>query len=67
MYDCVIYLTSVFAGMRFGLMQTKVGLGVLLKNYQFTLNKRTVVPIVIDPVAGVLSAKDKIFLNIKNV
>nr|QZM07449.1 cytochrome P450 monooxygenase [Lasioderma serricorne] len=32
-------------GLRFGLMQTKVGLAVLLKNYHFTLNEKTVQPL----------------------
>lgn len=50
-------------GMRFGLMQTKVGLGILLNNYKFTLNEKTVSPLVMDPVGLVLASKDGVWLN----
>lgn len=49
--------------MRFGLMQTKVGLGILLNNYKFTLNEKTVSPLVMDPVGFVLASKDGVWLN----
>ncbi|XP_019866203.2 probable cytochrome P450 6a13 [Aethina tumida] len=35
-------------GERFGKMQTKVGLTVMIKNYKFTLNPKTKVPLVMD-------------------
>ncbi|GLV36671.1 Cytochrome P450 6a20 [Carabus blaptoides fortunei] len=52
-------------GMRFGLMQTKVGLGVLLNNYNFTLNEKTVSPLVMDPVGLVLASKTGVWLNVE--
>lgn len=53
--------------MRFGLMQTKVGLAVLIKNYRFTLHKNTENPLVMDPKQVILSAKQGIWLNCERI
>lgn len=58
-----MYTIAIISGMRFGLMQTKVGLGILLNNYKFTLNEKTVSPLVMDPVGLVLASKDGVWLN----
>jgi len=50
-------------GLRFGLMQTKVGLSILLKNYKFSINKKTVQPIFMDPYSFILTSKTGIFLD----
>ncbi|KAI7815421.1 cytochrome p450 [Rhyzopertha dominica] len=50
-------------GQRFGLMQTKVGLATLLKDYKFLLNSKTISPLVMDRHGLVLSAKGGIWLN----
>ncbi|PNF28550.1 putative cytochrome P450 6a14 [Cryptotermes secundus] len=52
-------------GMRFGLMQTKVGLVSLLSKYQFTLSKKTPVPVVIDTKTFFLSPDGGMWLQIK--
>jgi len=39
----------IFTGMRFGLMQTKVGLVFLLSKYQISVSMKTPVPLVFDP------------------
>lgn len=50
-------------GLRFGLMQTKVGLAYILKNFKFTLNEQTKTPLEIDPLQFILTAKNTIYLN----
>lgn len=42
------FIGGVVSGERFGKMQTKVGLTVMIKNYKFTLNPKTKVPLVMD-------------------
>ncbi|KAF5287526.1 hypothetical protein FQA39_LY04154 [Lamprigera yunnana] len=53
----------VCIGLRFGIMQVKVALTVLVKNYKFTLNEKTTLPLKINPLSFVISAKDGIWLN----
>ncbi|KAK5638806.1 hypothetical protein RI129_013101 [Pyrocoelia pectoralis] len=54
-------------GLRFGIMQTKVALTVLLKNYKFVLNSKTETPLKMDPRSFVLSAVNGIWLNAAKV
>ncbi|CAD7079487.1 unnamed protein product [Hermetia illucens] len=54
-------------GMRFGKMQTKIGLIALLKHYRFSTCSKTPNPILFDPKKGVLTSKDGIFLDIKKI
>jgi cytochrome P450 family 6 len=54
-----------FPGMRFGLMQTKVGLVSLLSKYQFSLSKKTPVPLVFDTKSFNLSPLGGMWLQIK--
>jgi cytochrome P450 family 6 len=51
--------------MRFGLMQTKVGLVCLLSKYQFSLSKKTPVPLVIDTKPFIMSPAGGMWLQIK--
>jgi cytochrome P450 family 6 len=55
----------IFTGMRFGLMQTKVGLVSLLSKYQFNVSKKTPIPIVIDPKSFNLSPLGGMWLQIR--
>ncbi|XP_023727329.1 probable cytochrome P450 6a14 [Cryptotermes secundus] len=52
-------------GMRFGLMQTKVGLVSLLSKYQFSVSKKTPVPLVFDPKLFILAPAGGMWLQIK--
>ncbi|KAJ4434867.1 hypothetical protein ANN_23438 [Periplaneta americana] len=52
-------------GMRFGLMQTKVGLISLLSRYQFCVSKETPIPLVMEPKSVVLSPMGGMHLQIK--
>jgi len=51
--------------MRFGLMQTKVGLVSLLSKYQFSVSKKTPIPILFDPKSNILSPKGGMWLQIR--
>ncbi|KAF2879260.1 hypothetical protein ILUMI_26906 [Ignelater luminosus] len=54
-------------GLRFGLIQTKIGLVTLLKNYRFSVSTRTKIPLEIDPTNLVLSPKDGIWLELERL
>lgn len=54
-------------GLRFGMMQTKVGLITLLKNFQFSTSSKTIIPLVIAPKNLVLTSKGGLYLNLKRV
>nr|CAD7581153.1 unnamed protein product [Timema californicum] len=53
-------------GMRFALMQTKVGLVGLLSRYKFSVCEKTAIPMVYSPVGLTLCAKKGIHLTISN-
>jgi len=55
----------IFTGMRFGLMQTKVGLVSLLSKYQFSVSKKTLIPLVFDPKSFNLSPLGGMWLQIR--
>ncbi|XP_076273987.1 putative cytochrome P450 6a17 isoform X2 [Rhynchophorus ferrugineus] len=54
-------------GMRFGLLQTKVGLISLIRNFHFTLNEKTKTPLEMERGSIVLVAKGDIWLNVKRI
>ncbi|KAF2897255.1 hypothetical protein ILUMI_08920 [Ignelater luminosus] len=54
-------------GLRFGLMQAKVGLAFLLKHFKFSVNKKTNVPLIMDPFTLILSTKDGIWLDVEKI
>ncbi|KAF2881448.1 hypothetical protein ILUMI_24734 [Ignelater luminosus] len=54
-------------GKRFGLLQTKVGLAVLLKHFKFSLHGKTKVPLQIEPFSFTLLAKSGIFLDVEDI
>jgi len=51
--------------MRFGLMQTKVGLVSVLSKYQLNVSKKTAVPLVLDTTTFVLTPVGGMWLHIK--
>lgn len=59
--------TCCFVGMRFGLMQSKVGLTSLLRNFRLTLNEKTQEPLKMKTNSLVLAAKGEIWLNVHKV
>nr|CAD7396492.1 unnamed protein product [Timema cristinae] len=44
-------------GMRFGLMQVKVGLATLLSKYEFSISEKSTVPLILEPAAMLTTAK----------
>ncbi|XP_049824367.1 probable cytochrome P450 6a14 [Aethina tumida] len=50
-------------GLRFGVMQSKIGLAVLLKSYRFKLSDKTKVPLVFEPSSFALTAEGGIWLD----
>lgn len=58
---------SFISGLRFGLLQTKIGLCLLLKNYLFTINQQTKVPVEFDPLVFVIASKEDIILNVEKI
>ena len=44
-------------------MQSKVGLTTLLKNYKFTVNKKTLEPLKMKVTSVVLAAEGEVWLN----
>ncbi|XP_055549579.1 probable cytochrome P450 6a14 [Wyeomyia smithii] len=52
-------------GMRFGLMQARVGLAYLLKDFRFTLSNRTPVPLKINPSSAVLTSEGGLWLHVE--
>ncbi|CAO1427745.1 unnamed protein product [Diamesa hyperborea] len=58
----------VCIGMRFGLMETKIGLAKLLLNYQFTLDRsKTSVPLKISPSKIILTPDELIYVNVEKL
>lgn len=60
-------MNYLFLGQRFGLMQVKMGLAVLIKNYKFVINPSTKMPIEFDRNGFLLALKDKIWLDAINI
>ncbi|KAJ3642928.1 hypothetical protein Zmor_025675 [Zophobas morio] len=54
-------------GLRFGLMQTKVGLTAALKRYRFTVNKKTQEPLKLNVKSMLTSAEGEIWLNAEKI
>jgi cytochrome P450 family 6 len=61
---CRLYLSV--SGMRFGLLQTKVGLVSLLSKYQFSVSQKTPVPLVKDTKSFILGPAGGMWLKIEN-
>ncbi|KAF2881983.1 hypothetical protein ILUMI_24186 [Ignelater luminosus] len=54
-------------GLRFGLMQIRMGLTLLLKDYKITLNEKTKVPLKMDPFAFVYTVEGDVWLNVEKI
>lgn len=52
-------------GLRFGMMQARIGLITLLKNFEFGICEKTTVPLVFDAGSSVLTAKGGLYLQFK--
>ena len=54
-------------GMRFGDMQTRVGLAYLLKNFKFSTCPETEQPLVMNNASLLLSSKNGIYLKVEKI
>ncbi|XP_060523673.1 cytochrome P450 6a2-like isoform X2 [Cylas formicarius] len=54
-------------GLRFGLLQSKVGIATVIKNFKLSVNEKTVTPLVMDPDSFISSAKGSVWLNMTKV
>lgn len=55
-------------GMRFGLLETKIGLAKMLLNYKFTLDRsRTSVPLKMAPDGAVLTSTELIYVSVEKI
>lgn len=57
--------TFVIIGKRFAELQIKVGLLHLIKNFIVEIDKKTIVPLEIDPLRFLMAAKGGIWLNFR--
>lgn len=55
------------AGMRFGLMQTKVGLATILRNFRVKLNAKTKTPLEMDLKSFIPTAKGGMWLDLERL
>lgn len=54
-------------GMRFGMMQTRIGLATLLHNFKLSPSEKTLIPMKFQPSGPVLSPAGGMFLRIEEV
>jgi len=60
----ILTLLFVVPGMRFGLLQVKLGLIILLSNYNFSVCEKTKLPVKLDPRQIIVSAPDSVWLRV---
>lgn len=54
-------------GLRFGMMQAKVGLATLIKSFTFTTCAKSVIPLEFSKTVNILTPKDGLWLNVKKI
>ncbi|KXJ79535.1 hypothetical protein RP20_CCG000570 [Aedes albopictus] len=54
-------------GLRFGMMQARVGLAYLLRDFSFTLSSQTPVPLKISPRSPVLTSEGGLWLKVEKL
>ncbi|KAF5307418.1 hypothetical protein FQR65_LT06932 [Abscondita terminalis] len=57
----------VCIGMRFGIMETKIALAALIKDYTYTLSKKTPVPLKFNPKMLLLNVEEGVWLNVEKI
>lgn len=63
--SCGIF--GVVVGLRFGLMQSRVGLVRLLSNYEFSVDDKTIRPLRYDPTSFIMSTYGGMWLRAKKI
>ncbi len=54
-------------GMRFGMMQTQIGLAMLLKNFRFEVSERTQIPLKFSAKTKLLNVEGGVWLRVQKV
>ncbi|KAF2897325.1 hypothetical protein ILUMI_08850 [Ignelater luminosus] len=54
-------------GLRFGMIQTKVGLAALLKRFRFTLHPKTELPLYLEPKGLIISVRSGVWLQAERI
>ncbi|GJQ77924.1 Cyp6a9 [Trypoxylus dichotomus] len=54
-------------GLRFGMMQSRVGLALILSKYRVKLHSKTVTPIGVSPTAFLMASKNKVWLELEKL
>lgn len=54
-------------GLRFGMLQARVGLAILIKSYRVVATERTPIPIRFQPHSNVLTSAGQLFLRIEKL
>lgn len=53
--------------MRFGIVQAKVGLVTLLRDYRIKLHSATAVPLTLDPTCIITTAKGDVYVTMERI
>ncbi|XP_030745162.1 cytochrome P450 6a8-like [Sitophilus oryzae] len=53
--------------LRFGMLQAKVGVLSLVKNFDFKLNNRTVLPLEVDKTSSIMSLRGDVWMDVKRI
>lgn len=63
----LLFLSFFILGMRLGLLQSKLGIIEILKNYEITPCEKTRIPMVLDPKGLTTTALGGLYLNIRKI
>lgn len=71
MFQIILYIFIcnyiIFPGLRFGVMQVKIGLAQILRNFRVTVSPKTVLPLKYDPTTFLLFTTKKIYVKLENI
>lgn len=63
-----LYITIFyFAGKSLGILQSKVGVISVIRNFKVTLNEKTKMPINLEKIALMLNIEDRLWVNLEAV